>query len=41
MRRADAEFDHLEAALDVALGVGNGLAMLAGEQFGQACPCSG
>jgi hypothetical protein len=35
MRRADAEFDDLEAALDVALGVGDGLAMLAGEQFGQ------
>ena len=29
MRRADAEFDHLQPALNVALGVGNRLAMLA------------
>ena len=35
VRRADAELDHLEAALDVALGVGDGLAVLAREQFGQ------
>ncbi len=35
VRRADAEFDHFQAALDVALGVRNGLAMLAGQKFGQ------
>ena len=29
------EFDHLEAALDVALGVGNGLAVLARQQLGE------
>ena len=29
MRNAAGEFDHFEAALDIALGVGNGLAMLA------------
>ena len=36
VRDADGELDDLEAALDVALGVGDGLAVLAGEQFGQA-----
>ena len=35
VRGTDADFDNLEAALDVAPGVGNGLAMLAGQQFGQ------
>ena len=35
MRDAGAELDHLDAALDVALGVGDGLAVLAGEQFGE------
>ena len=29
MRNAAGEFDHLEAALDIALGVGNGLAVFA------------
>ena len=32
---ADAELDHLDAALDVALGVGDGLAVLAGEDVCQ------
>ena len=36
VRRTEADFHHFEAALDVALGVGNGLAMFAGQQFGQA-----
>ena len=31
MRRADAELDHLEAALHIALGIGKGLAMLAAD----------
>ena len=35
MRRADAELDHLEPALHVALGVGEGLAMFAAERLGQ------
>ena len=35
VRRADAEFDHFKAALNVALGVGNGLAMLAGQKLSQ------
>ena len=35
MRNAAGEFDHLEAALDVALGVGNGLAVLARQQLGE------
>ena len=35
VRRADADFDHFEAALDVALGVGDGLAVLARQDFGQ------
>ncbi len=35
VRCADRHFHDLEAALDVALGVGNRLAVLAGEQFGQ------
>ena len=32
MRDAAGEFDHFEAALDVAFGVGEGLAVLGGEQ---------
>ena len=32
---ADGELDDLDAALDVALGVGDGLAVLLREQFGQ------
>ncbi len=32
---ADREFHDFEAALNVALGVGNGLAVLAGEKFGK------
>ena len=32
---AERELDDLDAALDVALGVGNGLAVLAGEQLGE------
>ncbi len=35
MRRAKREFDHLDAALDVALGVGDRLAVLAGENVGE------
>jgi len=35
LRRADAELDHFEAALDVALGVGNGLAVLARQEVGE------
>ncbi len=35
MRRADAEFDDLEAALHVAPGVGNRLAMLSAERLGK------
>jgi len=35
MRNAAGEFDHLEPALDVALGVGNGLAVLAGQKLGE------
>ena len=35
MRNAAGEFDHFEAALDVALGVGNGLAVLARQQVGE------
>ncbi len=35
MRNAAGELDDLEAALDVALGVGNGLAVLARQQLGQ------
>ena len=35
MRRADADFDHFEAALDVALGVGDRLAVLARQDIGQ------
>ena len=35
MRRADADLDHFEAALDVALGVGDGLAVLARQEVGQ------
>ena len=35
VRDAEAELDHLDAALDVALGVRNGLAVLAGEQLGE------
>ena len=35
MRNAAGEFDHFEAALDVALGVGNGLAVLARQQIGE------
>ncbi len=35
MRNAAGEFDHLEAALDVALGVGERLAVLGREQLGE------
>jgi hypothetical protein len=35
MRRADAELDHLKAALHVALGVGDGLAVFAAQRLGQ------
>ena len=35
MRNAAGEFDDFEAALDVALGVGNGLAVLARQQVGE------
>ena len=35
MRRADAELDHFEPADHITLGVGQGLAMLAAERFGQ------
>ena len=35
MRRAEAEFEHLDAALNVALGVGDRLAVLAGENVGE------
>ena len=35
VRDADGELDHLDAALDVALGVRDGLAVFEGEQFGQ------
>ena len=35
MRDAAGEFHHFNAALDVALGVENGLAMLAGENLGE------
>ena len=35
VRRADADLDHFQAALDVALGVGDGLAVLARQDFGQ------
>jgi hypothetical protein len=35
MRDADGELDHLEAALDVALGVGMRLAVLAGDEVGE------
>ena len=36
MRDAAGELDHFEAALDVALGVGDGLAVLGGEELGEA-----
>ena len=35
MRDAAGEFDHLDAALDIALGIGKRLAVLGGEQRGQ------
>ena len=35
VRDAAGEFDHFQPALDVALGVGHGLAVLAREQFGE------
>ena len=35
VRDADGELDHLDAALDVALGVRDGLAVFEGEQFGE------
>ena len=35
MRNAERELHDLDAALDIALGVGNGLAVLAGQHFGQ------
>ena len=34
MRRAEREFDHLDAALNVALGVGDRLAVLARQRLG-------
>ena len=42
MRNAAGEFDHLDAALDVALSVGDGLAVLARKHFGEAdrFPCA-
>ena len=36
VRDAAGEFDHFQSALDVALGVGDGLAVLRGEQLGEA-----
>jgi hypothetical protein len=36
MRNAAGELDHFEPALDVAFGVGDGLAVLGGEQLGEA-----
>ena len=36
MRDAAGEFDHFEAALDVAFGVGNGLAVFGRQQLGEA-----
>ena len=36
MGNAAGELDHLQPALDVALGVGDGLAVLGGEQLGEA-----
>jgi hypothetical protein len=35
MRNAASEFDHFDAALDVALGVGDGLAVLARQKFSE------
>ncbi len=35
MRDAEREFDHFDAALDVALGVGDRLAMLARQNVGE------
>ena len=35
MRHAEREFDHFDAALDIALGVGDRLAMLAGKNVGE------
>ena len=35
LRNAEREFDHFDAAQNIAFGVGNGLAMFAGQQFGQ------
>src|SRR3979411_2143974 len=35
MRNATGEFDHLKAALNVALGVGNGFAVLARQEIGE------
>jgi hypothetical protein len=35
MRRAKAEFGHFQPADDIALGVGNGLAVFARQRFGQ------
>ena len=35
VRDADGELDHLDAALDVALGIRDGLAVFEGEQFGE------
>ena len=39
VRDADAELHDFEAALDVALGVGDGLAVLAGEHVGELVIC--
>lgn len=36
VRRTEADFHHFEAALDVAPGIRNGLAVFTGEQLGQA-----
>ena len=41
MRDADGELDHFEAALDVAARVGDGLAVLAGQQLGEFGRCRG
>jgi hypothetical protein len=35
MGDADGELHHLQPALDIALGIGNGLAVLAGEAVGE------
>jgi hypothetical protein len=35
VRHAAGEFDDLDTTLDIALGVGDGLAMLARQEFGK------